>query len=50
MSILKTVAAVTGLPLSLIPPAGPVGDREWQSCRLPHHPPQSSHRERPCQS
>lgn len=50
MPILKTVTAVTDLPVSLTPPAGPAGYREWQSCGLPHHPPQSSHREWPCQS
>lgn len=49
MSALKTAAASQ---MCLFPhaPAGPAGDREWQPCGLPHHPPQSSHREWPCQS
>lgn len=50
VSTLKTGAAVTGVPLPRAPLPGPAGDRERQSCRLPHHPPQSAHRERPCQS
>lgn len=50
MSTLKTGTAVTAVPLPRAPLAGPAGDREWQSRRLPHHPPQSPRRERPRQS